>query len=76
MPNNADGVFTRKDRKGYWISWTDAQGQRHFRKTNATSLAQARSLRAAELLRAEQTRALGVGPPRRSPTSSPRSLGH
>jgi integrase len=63
MPNHSDGVFTRKDRKGYWISWTDAQGQRRFRKTNAKTLAQARTARAAELLRVEQAKVLGFTPP-------------
>lgn len=58
----ADGVYTRKDRPGYWISWTDAQGHRRYRRTNVKTLAQARALRAAEVTRAEQTKALGFAP--------------
>ena len=27
-----DGVFQRKDRKGYYLSWIDAEGKRHKRK--------------------------------------------
>jgi integrase len=63
MPNNADGVYKRKDRPGYWISWRDAQGRRRWRKTNALTLTQARNIRAGELLRVEQSRVLGFNPP-------------
>jgi integrase len=63
MANNSDGVYTRGDRKGYWISWTDAQGQRRFRRTNAQTLAQARAARAAELVKVEQAKVLGFTPP-------------
>jgi len=63
MASNADGVYTRKDRDGYWISWRDAQGRRRWRKTNAPTLTQARNIRAGELLRAEQSRVLGFNPP-------------
>ena len=45
------------------ISWTDAQGRRRRRKTNAKTLFQARSARSAELLRVEQSKALGFAPP-------------
>jgi integrase len=60
---NADGVYTRRDRPGYWISWHDAQGRRRWRKTNAKTLAQARTARSAELVRVEQSRVLGFAPP-------------
>lgn len=60
---DSDGVFTRKDRLGYWISWTDAQGRRRYRKTDAPTLAQARNARAAELIKVEQSRILGFAPP-------------
>ncbi len=60
---NADGVYTRSDRPGYWISWRDAQGRRKYRKTNARTLQQARSARAAELVRVEQAKCLGFTPP-------------
>ena len=63
MANNLDGIYTPKNRKGYWISWTDAQGRRRRRKTNANTLSQARSARAAELVRVEQHKALGFAPP-------------
>jgi integrase len=63
MANSVDGIYTPKGRKGYWISWTDAQGRRRRRKTNATTLFQARSARSAELLRVEQSKALGFAPP-------------
>lgn len=63
MANNSDGVYTRKDRTGYWISWVDAQGRRRHRRTNARTLQQARSIRAAELVRVEQARVIGFTPP-------------
>lgn len=67
MPRKAkekrDGIYTRDDRTGIWISWTDAQGRRRFRKTDAQNITQARQIRAAELLRVEQARILGFSPP-------------
>jgi integrase len=60
---DADGVYLRKDRPGYWITWFDAQGRRLRRKTDARTLTQAKQARAAELLRAEQSRTLGFSPP-------------
>lgn len=60
---DGDGVYTRKDRPGYWISWTDAQGRRRYRKTNAETLAKARTARASELVRVEQAKVLGFTPP-------------
>src|SRR5216684_3650685 len=58
-----DGIYQRKDRPGFWISWTDAQGRRRFRKTDAQNITQARQIRNAELLRVEQARVLGFSPP-------------
>jgi len=58
-----DGVYQRKDRPGWWISWTDAQGRRRYRKTDAQNITQAKQIRAAELLRVEQARILGYQPP-------------
>src|SRR5262249_38829995 len=55
--------YQRKDRPGWWISWTDAQGRRRFRKTDAQNITQAKQIRAAELLRVEQARMLGHQPP-------------
>ena len=58
-----DGVYTRKDRPGFWISWIDASGKRRQRKTDACTLKQARNALAAERLRVEQARMLGFNPP-------------
>ncbi len=63
MRSHSDGVFTRKDRDGYWISWYDMQGRRRYRKTNAKSLSEARKLRASELMKVERAKALGFAPP-------------
>jgi len=60
---SGDGVYRRSDREGFWISWTDVQGQRRYRRTQATSLAQARASLAAERVRVEQARILGFNPP-------------
>jgi integrase len=62
-PQKRDGVYQRKDRPGWWISWTDAQGRRRYRKTDAQNITQAKQIRAAELLRVEQARILGHTPP-------------
>lgn len=61
--SNSDGIYTRKDRHGYWMHWTDAQGRRKWRKLNVATLQQARKVRAAELVRVEQSRVLGFAPP-------------
>jgi integrase len=63
MASNSDGVYTRKDRNGYWMHWTDAQGRRRWRKLNVKTLQQARTARAAQLVRVEQARTLGFAPP-------------
>jgi integrase len=64
MRRDRDGVYTRKDRKGFWTHWTNAQGRRVFRKIKgAQTLTQARQARAAELLRVERSRVLGFAPP-------------
>jgi hypothetical protein len=56
-------VYTRKDRAGFWISWTHAQGRRRQRKTDAQNITRAKSILSAELLRVEQARMLGHTPP-------------
>jgi len=61
--SDADGVYTRRDRDGYWMHWTDAQGRRRWRKLNVSTLQQARKARAAELVRVEQSRVLGFTAP-------------
>lgn len=58
-----DGVYQRADRAGWWISWTDAQGRRRFRKTDAQNITQAKQIRAAELLNVEKAKMLGHNPP-------------
>jgi len=58
-----DGIYQRKDRPGLWISWSDAQGRRRCRKTDAQNITQARTIRSAELLRVEHARVLGFTPP-------------
>ena len=60
---SGDGVYKRKDREGYWISWIDAQGRRRLRKTDAQTFAQAKSIRAAELIKVEKSKVLGFSPP-------------
>jgi integrase len=62
-PQKRDGVYQRKDRPGWWITWTDAQGRRRQRKTDAQNVTQAKAIRAAELTRVEQARILGHNPP-------------
>jgi integrase len=59
----ADGVYTRKGRKGFFISWKDASGKRKHRKTDARYIEQARSALAAERVRVEQAKVLGFNPP-------------
>ena len=45
------------------MHWTDAQGRRRWRKLKVRTLQQARTARAAELVRVEQAKALGFAPP-------------
>ena len=63
LKQKRDGIYQRGDRTGFWISWTDAQGRRRCRKTDAQNITQARQIRAAELMRVEQARILGFTPP-------------
>jgi integrase len=49
-----DGIYTRKDRGGYWASWVDATGRRRQRKLAAHTLQQAQAALAAERLRVEE----------------------
>lgn len=78
MSKSADGVYTRPDRDGFWISWNDAQGKRRYRKTNAQTLTQARAARAGELVRVEQAKVLGFAPPGKESMAelAPRYLAH
>ena len=63
MSHNADGIYTRKDRNGYWMHWNDAQGRRRWRKLNVHTLQQARKARAAEMVRVEHSKVLGFTAP-------------
>lgn len=58
-----DGVYTRKDRPGFWISFVDAQGRRRQKKIDAPNITVAKQIRAQELSRIEQAKALGFTPP-------------
>jgi hypothetical protein len=59
-----DGVYQREDRPGWWISFTDAKGQRKRRKvTGAHTLQQARAALGAELQNVERARIYGIAPP-------------
>jgi hypothetical protein len=60
---NRDGIYTRKDRPGFWGSWIDASGKRRQRKFEAHTLQQARTLLNAEKARVEKTVTLGYAPP-------------
>ncbi len=62
MKTHKDGVYQRKGRKGFFISWRDASGKRRHRKTDAQTLQQARNALAAERLRVEQAKMLGFNP--------------
>ena len=63
MKTHTDGVYTRKGRQGFFISWIDASGRRRQRKTDAHTLTQARNALAGERLRVEQAKMLGFNPP-------------
>jgi integrase len=73
-----DGVYTRPDRKGFWISWFDAQGRRRQEKTDAPTLQQARDILAQKRAEAEKQRVLGYAPPSRDTFAefAPRYLKH
>jgi integrase len=58
-----DGIYQREDRDGFWITWTDAQGRRRRRKTDAQNITQARNILNAEKARVERARELGFSPP-------------
>jgi len=62
-PQKRDSVYERDDRKGFWITWTDAQGRRRRRKTDASNITQAKQILAAKRLDVERARMLGHTPP-------------
>src|SRR4051812_30598209 len=59
--SSRDGVYEKNG--AYWISWTDASGQRKRKRTYAATKAHARGLREERLNRAERAEVLGFTPP-------------
>jgi integrase len=55
-----DGVFQRKDRRGWWVSYIDASGKRHKEKVTAHTRTQALNALSAIRTREEKGRILGV----------------
>ncbi|TCK75878.1 tyrosine-type recombinase/integrase [Acidipila rosea] len=55
-----DGVFQRKDRGGWWISYIDASGQRRKEKVVAHTRTQALKVLSAVKTRTERDKVLGV----------------
>lgn len=60
-----DGVFRRRDRQGYFLSWVDAQGRRRKRKAKGLTLGEARAELEAERVRVRKAIDLGFAPPTR-----------
>lgn len=63
MPRNGDGIYTRKDRIGYWISYKDADGRRRRRKVVAPNRTEANDRRSGYVSREAIAKAHGVRPP-------------
>jgi integrase len=63
MPRDGDGIYVRKDRPGYWISYKDADGRRRRRKVTAPNKTKAGDLRSGYVSREETAKAHGVRPP-------------
>jgi integrase len=63
MARNGDGIYTRKDRPGYWITYQDADGRRRRRKVEAPNRTKASDLRSGYVSREETAKAHGVRPP-------------
>jgi integrase len=55
-----DGVFERKDRPGWWVSYVDAEGVRHKKKVKASTRTQALEALNRETVKVEREHALGV----------------
>jgi hypothetical protein len=62
MPRNGDGIYTRSDWPGYWISYKDADGRRRQRKVEAPNRTKAPDLRSGYVSREETAKAHGVRP--------------
>src|SRR4051812_4052806 len=63
MARDGEGIYTRKDRPGYWISYQDADGRRRRRKVEAPNKSKAGDLRSGYVSREETAKAHGVRPP-------------
>src|SRR6059058_4934738 len=63
MARDGDGIYTRKDRPGYWISYKDADGRRRRRKVEAPNKTKAGDLRTGYVSREQIAKAHGVRPP-------------
>jgi integrase len=57
-----DGVFQRKDRSGWWVSYISASGKRHKEKVTAHTRTQALAALSGIKTREEKGRILGVKP--------------
>jgi hypothetical protein len=55
-----DGVYYRKERGSWWVSYTDASGSRQREAVAAQTRAQAVAARAGLMMKAERDRVLGV----------------
>lgn len=55
-----DGIYTRPDRDGFFISYNDANGRRRKKKVHAKNLTEARKMRNALIARVEKQKLLGV----------------
>ena len=65
MPSRSrDGVYTRRDRPGYWISYKDTGGRRRrCRVMGATTRTQATKILNAKRMRSQEAKDLGYTPP-------------
>ncbi len=55
-----DGVYYRKDRRTWWVSYTDANGKRQREAVTAHTRPQAVAARAGLMMKSERDRVLGV----------------
>lgn len=55
-----DGIYTRPDRDGFWMSYVDANGNRRQKQIKALTATDAKKIRAATVARVEKMQVLGV----------------
>lgn len=58
--SDRDGVHKRAGRKGFVLSYTDANGKRRLKTVHCATITEARNLRSALLARVEKQRILGI----------------